>query len=271
MRWRSATRGLRTLPGFLVLSAGRCGSSSLFAILCTHPQVMAPSFKELHYFDLNSARGLDFYRRYFPLTAHRRARERQLGLPVVTGEATTYYLLHPAVPDRVTAALPDVKLVVLLRDPVDRAYSHYQLSVRNGVEPLSFEDALDAEEERLAGAEERLLADPAYDRPSHRFHSYVARGLYLPQLQRWHARVQPGQLLVVCAEDLFEHPHATIDELTAFLGLALHPGPLPEPRNRAEYEDMRPETREVLRRRFTLPNEQLEAYLGRELGWQRPS
>ena len=271
IRWRSATRGLRTLPDFLVLSAGRCGSTSLFAILCDHPQVMAPSFKELHYFDLNSARGLDFYRRYFPMAAHRRVRERELGLPVLTGEATTYYLLHPAVPDRVTAALPGVRLVVILRDPVDRAYSHYQLSVRNGVETMSFEDALDAEEERLAGAEERLLVDPAYDRPSHRFHSYVARGLYLPQLERWNARVQPGQLLVVRAEDLFEQPHATIGQITTFLGLAAHPGPLPEPRNRAEYEDMRPETRERLRRCFAAPNEQLEAHLGRGLGWQRPA
>jgi hypothetical protein len=271
MRWRSATRGLRTLPDFLVLSAGRCGSTSLFAILCAHPQVMAPSHKELHYFDRNSERGLDFYRRFFPTSVHRRARERRLGLPAVTGEATTYYLLHPAVPDRVQAALPRVKLVVVLRDPVDRAYSHYQLSVRNGVETLSFEDALDAEEERLAGADERLLVDPGYDRPSHRYHSYVARGLYLPQLERWHARVPWERTLVVRAEDLFEQPHATIEEITAFLALASHPGPLPAPRNRAVYEDMRPETRERLRRRFAAPNEQLEAYLGRELGWQRPT
>ena len=177
MRWRGATRRARTLPDFLVLSAGRCGSTSLFAALCEHPQVLPPSHKETHFFDRNWTRGLDFYRRLFPLQARRRARARRAGGPVLTGEATTYYLLHPAVPARASAAIPDARLVVILRDPVDRAYSHYQLSVRRGREKLSFEEALDAEPERLAGAEERLLADPAADVPSHRVHSYVARGM----------------------------------------------------------------------------------------------
>ena len=270
MRWRTATRSLRTLPDFLLLSASRCGSTSLFAILCAHPQVLPPSHKELHYFDRNAARGLDFYRRFFPLAAHRRAHERRLGRPVLTGEATTYYLLHPAVPRLARAALPGARLVVLLRDPVDRAYSHYQLSVRNGLEPLTFEEALDAEDERLAGADERLAAEPAYDHPSHRYHSYVTRGLYLEQLERWHACFPREQTLVVRSEDLFERPGDALADVTAALGIGPHPGPLPAPRNRAVYDDMRPETRERLRERFAEPNARLEAYLGRELGWQRP-
>ena len=269
MRWRSATRKARSLPDFLVLSGGRCGSTSLFASLCEHPQVLAPSHKEVHFFDRNYVKGLDFYRRLFPLVAHRRARERLVGPPVVTGEATTYYLLHPAVPARAHDAIPDARLVAILRDPVDRAYSHYHLCVRQGRESLSFEEALDAEEERLAGAEERLLADVTYDHPSHRFHSYVARGMYLDQLRRWEALYGRDRLLVLASEDYFADPLGAVRRVTDFLGLEPHPGPLQPPRNVASYETMRPETRQRLRETFAEPNRRLEDYLGRELGWQK--
>ena len=142
MRWRSATRGSRVLPDFLILGGQRCGSTSLYDMLCGHPDVMPASHKEPHFFDNNHLRGREFYRRLFPLRMHVRARERRLGRRVITGEATTYSLAHPAVPGRVRAMLPDVRLIAILRDPVDRAYSHYQLSVREGRELLSFEEAL---------------------------------------------------------------------------------------------------------------------------------
>ena len=270
MRWRSATRRVRTLPDFLLLSGGRCGSTSLFATLAEHPQVLPPSHKEVHFFDRNYAKGLDFYRRLFPLAAHQRARERLVGAPVVTGEATTYYLLHPAVPARAHAAIPAAKLVAILRDPVDRVHSHYHLSVRAGREPLSFEDALDAEEERLAGAEERLLADVTYDHVSHRFHSYIARGMYLDQLVRWEALYGRERLLVLRSEDFFADPVGVVRQVTDFLGLEPHPGPLPEPKNVASYETMKPETRQRLRETFAEPNRRLEEHLARELGWQKP-
>lgn len=271
MRWRGTTRAWRALPDFLVLGGQRCGSTSLFAILSEHPQVLAPSHKELHHFDRPRHGDLSFYRRAFPLRAHLAVRARRLSRPVITGEATTYYLFHPAVPERVARALPGVSLVAILRDPVDRAYSHYQLSVRGGRETLPFEEALDAEAERLGGEEQRLAVDPAYDSYSHRYHSYVTRGLYLPQLERWHASFPRERLLVLRSEDLFERPHETVGEATAFLGLDLHPGPLPVPRNRAVYEGMSPGTRDRLRLAFAEPNRRLEAYLGRELGWQRPA
>ena len=151
MRFRTITRNARALPDFLLIGGQRCGSTSLYTTLCGHPQVLAGAHKEPHFFDNNHLRGEDFYRRLFPLQIHLLARERRLGRRVVTGEATTYYLAHPAVPARVAAMLPDVRLIAILRDPVDRAYSHYQLSVREGRESLPFEQALAAEPERIAG------------------------------------------------------------------------------------------------------------------------
>ena len=271
MRWRSATRGSRVMPDFLILGGQRCGSTSLYDMLCGHPDVMPASHKEPHFFDNNHLRGEEFYRRLFPLRMHVRARERRLGRHVVTGEATTYYLAHPAVPARVRALLPDVRLIAILRDPVDRAYSHYQLSVREGREPLSFEEALAAEPGRLAGEEERLLSDPTYRGVAHRFHSYRSRGRYVEQLRRWWAEYPRDQLLVLRSEDMFAEPRAVYDQLVRFLGLD------PDAdrrafaaRNQVSYDAMLPETREDLRRSYEGPNRELEQELGREMGWQRP-
>jgi len=268
MRWRSATRRGRVLPDFLVLGGQRCGSTTLYTMLTGHPQVMAASHKEPHFFDRNHLRGEDFYRRLFPLRAHIRARERRLGgKRVVTGEATTYYLAHPAVPRRVEAMLPDARLVAILRNPVDRAYSHYQLSVRGGWETLSFEEALAAEPERIAGEEDRLLTDPAYQGRSHRYHSYRSRGLYLEQLEHWWAVVPSDRLLVLRSEDMFADPAAVYGELTGFLGLDPDERRTFDARNRVAYGGMADETRRELEQYYAEPNSRLEARLGRALGW----
>jgi hypothetical protein len=270
MRLRSATRAHRALPGFLILGGQRCGSTSLYTMLAGHPQVLAASHKEPHFFDNNHLRGEPFYRRVFPLTAHMRARTLRVGAPVLTGEATTHYLSHPAVPARVAAMLPDVRLVAILRDPVERAYSHYNLARRNGREPRSFEQALAAENDRLAGEEERLLADPSYRGEAYNTQSYRTRGLYLRQLEWWWARFPQERLLILRSEDMFADPAAVYRELTGFLGLRPHEPRSYQARNRVSYGDMLPETRAELAAFYAEPNRRLEQRLGRPMYWQAP-
>jgi hypothetical protein len=267
MRWRMATRSRRVLPDFLVLGGQRCGSTTLFTMLSGHPQVLPSSHKEPHFFDNNVVRGEAFYRRLFPLGVHMRLHARRAGR-AVTGEGTTYYLAHPAVPERVAAMLPDARLIAILRDPVDRAYSHYQLSVRAGRERLSFEEALAAEPERLAGEEERLLAEPGYRSDAHRFHSYRVRGVYIDQLERWWAAVLRERLLVLRSEDMFADPGAVYRRVAAFLGLDADDRRTFEARNQVAYHGMEDETRQSLRGFFREPNTRLERALGAELGWQ---
>jgi hypothetical protein len=254
-----------------VLGGQRCGSTSLYDMLCGHPDVAPASHKEPHFFDNNHLRGEQFYRRLFPLQLQMRARERRQGRRAVTGEATTYYLAHPAVPARVRALLPDVRLIAILRDPVDRAYSHYQLSVREGREPLSFEEALAAEPDRLAGEHERLIADPSYRGVAHRFFSYRSRGRYIDQLERWWAEFPREQLLVLRSEDMFEDPRIVYDQLVTFLGLDPDADRRTfRARNRVSYDAMRPETRAELRGYFAEPNRALEQRTGRAFNWQAP-
>ncbi len=106
--------------------------------------------------------------------------------------------------------LPRVKLIALLRDPVGRAYSHYQHEVARGFETLSFEEAIEAEPARLAGETERMLAEPLYNSFAHQHHSYLARGRYHEQLERWRARFDDRQLLVLSSERFFAEPGADV-------------------------------------------------------------
>lgn len=167
------------LPGMVIVGAMRAGTTSLFSFLARHPQVAASFCKEVHYFDLRFHHGPAWYRCQFR-RPRRLAGGRAIGI-----ESSPYYMFDPRVPGRMAALVPDVKLVFLLRDPVERAFSHYRKNCRDGREPLSFADALAAEDERLAGEEERMLHDPAYLSGLHQYYSYAARGRYAEQLIRW--------------------------------------------------------------------------------------
>ena len=258
------TRRARILPSFLVIGAQRAGTTSFFSNLCRHPQVGRPAAKELHFFNYDYWRGVNWYRAFFPTVAVQQL-ARLRGGELIAGEATPYYLFHPAVPARVAETLPDVRLVALLRNPVDRAHSHYQKMCRMGMERLTFEQALDAEEQRLAGEEERLASDPSYRSEHHRRHAYIARGLYADQLERWLAYFPRDRLLVLLAEDFFARPAETYAETLAFLGLP--PRELADRRagSRPAYAPIDPALRASLEQRFAEPNARLARLLGREL------
>jgi len=259
---------MRVLPDFLIVGAQRAGSTSLFDYVCRHPRVPAPSHKEIHFFDQNYFRGEGWYRSHFPTVLEREYLRRRHGAPPLMGESSPYYLFHPQVPGRVRETLSEARIVVLLRNPVERAYSHYQLTRRRGHESLSFEDAIAAEPDRLAGEEERMERDPRYASVPHRFHSYVARGMYADQLERWLAVFPCDRVLVLASEELFAKPDETYGRTLAFLGL---PGlRLDDYRqlNRGGYEDMAPATRELLAERFREPNQRLYDLLDRDFGWE---
>jgi len=247
----------RPLPDFLVIGAQKAGTTALYAYLRWHPGIAGPSWKEVSFFDRHWWRGEAWYRGQFPLRAGTR----------LVGEASPSYLFHPLAPERARSLVPGAKLVALLRDPVDRAYSQYQHEVALGREPLSFEDALAAEDERLVGEVERLIADPRAFSRAWWDHTYTARGRYAEQLERWLEAFPSEQLLVVRTEDLGERPAETYASILAFLGAEPHELPdYPRVFDR-DYEPMRAETRAALAATFAEPNRRLEALLGRELGW----
>jgi hypothetical protein len=255
----AATHRTRPLPDFLILGAQKAGTTALYAYLRWHPRITGPSWKEVSYFDRHYARGPRWYRGQFP----NRLRARG----ALVGEASPSYLFHPQAPERVAALLPDAKLIALLRDPVDRAFSQYQHERALGREPLSFAEALAAEAERTRGEVERMCADPAYFSRAWWDHTYFARGLYAEQLERWYAHVPRGRLLVLTTEEYARDPAGTYARVLDFLGappheLREHPRIFSR-----EYEPLDPATRAALAARYAEPNRRLAALLGRDPGW----
>jgi hypothetical protein len=262
----SSRSELGALPDFLIIGAEKAGTTFLYWALCQHPNVEPASEKELHFFDTRkwSNRGVGWYRSQFPARAWRDGRG------VLTGEASPYYLFHPSSPLRASATVPDVKLVALFRNPVDRAYSAYNHKVAAGQEPLSFEEALAEEDRRTAGELEKMLSDESYYSRNVRVHAYRTRGIYVDQLQRWHKHFAPEQLLVLRSETLFANPKATIDVVREFLELPkfdVDITSLKERRNRRTFRPMAPATQQRLEQFFEPHNLRLYEYLGVDFGW----
>jgi hypothetical protein len=210
----------RTVPDYLVIGTKRGGTTSLQQYLTAHPDVLEPkAAKASHYFDANFSKGWSWYRAHFPLQRWMN-QERAAGRPVVVGEASPYYCFHPLALDRIAARIPEVKLIIVLRDPVERAWSHYHNERRLQAEPLSFEDAIRSEPERLAGQAEQMAADPGFQGFAWRHWSYLARGRYAEQLERLYELFPPSQVLVVQSELLRADPNRALEEVWGFLGLA---------------------------------------------------
>lgn len=282
--WRAARlnpgRG-RILPDFVVIGAAKCGTTSLYGSLADHPFVTPcitndahfVGTKEVHYFDYNFYRGEDWYRSHFPLQREQDEFEREHGKPFLTGEASPSYISHFWAPNRLHALLPDAKLLVVLRNPVDRAYSQYQMSRREGLEELDcFADAVDQEDERLADDLERMAADPLYNSWDFGRWSYLARSRYAEQLERWLELFERNRILFVKSEDLSAQPASAMNRVYEFLGLPAHRANERATRlHTAEYPDMPSDVRARLSDYFRPHNERLYELVGIDFGWERES
>ena len=223
LQYGMATAGLRVLPDFLIIGTKRGGSTSLYRNLVRTPGVLGlfprrADVKGTYYFDVEYERGERWYRAHHP---SRRSRDRVARRgPVVVGEASPYYLSHPRAALRATALVPDARIVALLREPVARAYSHYQERVRQGIETLpTFALAVEAEASRLSGEVERMLADPAYVSWNHLNFGYLAQSDYATGLGRWMAAFPAEQVLVLRSEDYYADDAGALGRVRHFLGL----------------------------------------------------
>lgn len=268
--WGTLTADLRAAPDYLVIGTKRGGTTSLAAYLYGHPSVtplfpqrLAP--KGVRYFDEHYDRGERWYRSHFATVVARGSVHRPRKL---AGESTANYLFHPRAAERAAHAAPDAKILVLVRDPVERAWSHWRERSRLGVETLSFDDALDAEEGRLGDARAELAANPRSLVPLASNFAYRAQGCYADLLPAWFAQFPQEQILVVVSEDLYADPAGTYGRVLAFVGL--------DPFDLGQYEaknyhaplaSMELASRTALETFYAPYNRRLEALLGRELPW----
>lgn len=272
-RYALVGAGSRPGPDFLVVGTKRGGTTSLFNYLCSHPGVLGMfprprEKKSTDYFFTEYQRGPRWYRSHFHTEQLRALMARRLGYRPLGGEASPYYIWDPRIAERVATTAPGVRAIMLVRDPVERAWSHYRERVHNGVEPLSFDDALDAEEDRTSGELDRMMADPGYHSTAYDWYSYRARGVYLPQIQNWLQHFPASQLLVLRSEDLYDDVPGTVDRVAAFLDLPTAPLPTTRAYNAVDGRSgMSDSARAALSDFYAEPNGALTEFLGRDLGW----
>ncbi|MFI8413675.1 sulfotransferase domain-containing protein [Paeniglutamicibacter gangotriensis] len=212
----------RPAPDYLIAGTKRGGTTSLFNYLLMHPGVMglypqARGKKSTDYFFKELDRGEKWYRSHFQTETYRKLRARELGYRPISGEASPYYLWDPRVAGRIKVVAPDVKSIVLLRNPLERAWSHYQERVQNGVEPLEFVDALRREDERMTSEYAAVNAGEQEYSAAFDFYPYRERGNYLPQLKNWFEKFDRSQVLVMRSEDMYENVQEAFNNVCEFL------------------------------------------------------
>jgi Sulfotransferase domain len=259
----------RLLPDYLIIGVAKGGTTTLAAWLNEHPFVVPAALKEVHYFDYQFSFGEDWYRSHFPREQERRAFASEHGRPFLTGEASPSYISHMWAPARIAQALPDVKLIVALRNPVERAYSQFQMSRRAELEPFeSFHQAIVEEDERLKPELARVAADPTLRSGRLGAWSYLLRGRYAEQLEHWFNLFPRDQFHFVKTEDLASRPAEALADLHRFLGLPEYEREAYPDFHVGQYAAMPAETRTMLVEYFKPLNERLYELVGIDFGWE---
>lgn len=263
--WGMLTADARMLPDFIVVGAQRSGTTTLFRVLNQHPQIVRPTAsKGIGYFEVNYGKGWRWYRSHFPL---RWLADRKVGGRARTYESSGYYLFHPLAAERIARDLPEVRIVVMVRDPVERAYSAHRHESQRGYESEDFETALGLEPARLAGEEERIRADPGTDRYEHRHHGYLARSRYAEQVQRFIDALGEHRVCIVDADRFFATPAEELARLFGWLGLDPWLPAEVEQWNAQPREPMPRELRERLAAGFADADAALAKQMGRRPSW----
>ena len=213
--YRKVTSSMRVLPDFIIIGAMKSGTKSLFTYLAQHPMIIPSSRKEIHYFDGgtnpnhdNFNRGVNWYKIHFPLNVLMQKGHK-------TFEASPLYIFNPLSPKRIQDLLPNVKIIALLRNPTERAISHYFHELRMGREQLPIEEALKSEEKRLQPVIERN----DYKSINYIHYSYKKRGLYKVQIERYLKLFPRENLLFLKSEDFFNETDKHLKIIFDFIGV----------------------------------------------------
>jgi hypothetical protein len=214
----------------------------------------------------NFNNGAHWYRAHFPTKMYKAVVQKIHQHNCVTGEATPHYILDPLVPELVKQIIPQVKLIVLLRNPIERAYSQYNMFAKQGLETLSFEQALEIEPERLANIANRLVNSSGFD-ARYRY-LYSTMGIYIDQLNNWLKVFPREQFLFIKSEDFYTDPANTLTQVFRFLDLPDWKLSHYKVYHKGEYAtDMSAATKARLVAYFEPHNRRLEEKLGIKFNW----
>ncbi len=263
--WRIITGPFRVLPDFLIIGAGKCGTSSAYNYLIEHPNIYPAKIKELNYFVRKWTR---WYRPNFPTIFLKYYLKKIRKEPFLTGEASPFYLLNPFVAKEVKEQIPNVKIIIFLRDPIDRSFSQYSQWQKTEYEKLSFEEVIKQEKIKTKKDWENYIDDGSIDNRDHVRHAYLEGGLYYNQIKIWMDIFPKKQFLIIKSEDFFSNPAKILSEIFIFLGIKNYRIDVSKKYNVGSYYQMNPETKEFLKKFFKTHNENLIKLLGEKFKWE---
>lgn len=270
--FRNLTGSLRMSPNFIIIGAARCGTTSLYNCLIKHPYIGSALRKEIHFFDSNFHNGFNWYKSFFPFKFRKLVIKYIFRHNFITGESTPFYMLHPGVPKRVFSLLPKLKIIIILRNPTDRIYSHYnkykKIQIKKGSKILSFKEIIKRSEDKLIEGLYRIKLDEKYNRRILQKYSHLAWGIYVDQIKRWRKYYPMEQILILKSEDFFSNPSNTLKKVFKFLNLPNWEIKNFEIFEAGDYQKMDDNTREFLNNFYEPYNQQLYKYLDLNFNWK---
>ena len=269
--YRKMTSRLRQLPDFIIIGAGRAGTTALYSYLIQHPLIAAAltdnneSVADLHFFEYIISNNIQWYRSHFPILFSKSNKHKN---SFITGEYTSTYMYHPDVPKRIFNLLPKIKLIVILRNPIDKAYSTYQQQFRFGEYTTSFEDTINAEFRRID-----LNKDfPELNSNNYDFENFVAQniirhGVYADYLETWLKIFDRKQILILNSDDLKKSTKETLRRVFNFLNVSNYDIKDTSQVNVGKYPTINKITRKKLIEFFKPHNQRLNKLLDTEFDW----
>ena len=265
--YRNLTSGSRVLPDFIIIGAGRAGTTALYTYLIQHPSIITAStdndapVADLHFFEYMISDKISWYKSHFP---------RKSKNSFVTGEFTSTYMYHKKVPERIFNLIPKIKLIVILRNPVDKAYSTYNQQSHFNEVTSSFEETIKAEFARIDLIKNHI----EYTNNNPNFDNYVEyniirHGIYFNYLEKWFKIFPKKQIFVVDSNELENVPQQTLNKVFEFLNLSPHEIPNLAKVNIGKYSPMTESTRQSLIEFYKPHNAKLNNLLGTNFDWNK--
>ena len=258
------------LPDFIIFGVSRSGTTSLYQYLSQHPNIEPSVVKELRFFDMYFDRGINWYRMNFPSKWQIFVFTKLKHKKFITGEASGAYLQNPHTPKRIHNLNPNMKLILLLRNPVDRAFSHYKRKIKNGSEKLSFEEVIEKEKSRINGEQEKMEKNEKYYSPIYHSLAYITTGLYAIRLKHWLKYFSMKQILILENGEFLREPEKVYNQAIKFLDLP--EWKLSTYRKFSKQDlniEMNPKTREKLLEYCKPFNEELYSLIGKRFDWDK--
>ena len=268
MKYCGATGFLHVKPDFYIIGFAKCGTTSLFEYLISHPNIHPPKGKEIDFFDRLYSRGINWYKVGFPFTIQKFIEKVFFRKKFLTGEATPRYIEHPHAINRIKQTTPNAKFIILLRNPIDRAFSQHNMNVKNDYEINNFNDALKEEPRRISNRIEKMTNDITYYSWNYDLYAYLEHGLYVDKIKRWMEVFPKEQFLIIQSEEFFKNPSKTYNDVLKFLGLV--PFPIGEFQIKGKVNKNRKiddEFRNELVNYFKPHNQRLYDFLGKSFDW----